>query len=132
MADQARTEEVRLMCGRFVQKSPASEMAQAFRTSNPLPNVRPRFNAAPGQEIAVVRQHLETTEWSLDPADEGLAPYWAKHRRIGWKTINARAETIATTPAFRAAFQKRRCIVPADAFYDWRVRRAPSSRMPLP
>jgi putative SOS response-associated peptidase YedK len=107
------------MCGRFVQKAPAAVMAQLFRTSNPLPNVRARFNAAPGQEIAVVRQHPETAELSLDLLTWGLVPYWAKDRKIGWKTINARAETVATAPAFRAAYEKRRCIVPADAFYEW-------------
>jgi putative SOS response-associated peptidase YedK len=107
------------MCGRFVQKVPAAEMARLFGTSNPLPNVRARFNAAPGQEIAVVRRHPETAERSLDLLTWGLVPSWAKDRKIGWTTINARAETLATKPAFKPAYHKRRCIVPADAFYEW-------------
>lgn len=107
------------MCGRFVQKSSAAEMAGLFRVPGRLPNVRVRFNAAPTQEIAVVRRNPETGENSLDLLTWGLVPSWAKDAKIGYSTINARAETVATAPAFRAAFQKRRCIVPADAFYEW-------------
>jgi putative SOS response-associated peptidase YedK len=107
------------MCGRFVQKSPAAEMEFSFRTKNPLPNVQPRYNAAPGQEIAVVRKHPETGDRSLDLLVWGLVPHWAKDRKIGWKTINARAETIARNASFKEAFLKRRCLVPADAFYEW-------------
>jgi putative SOS response-associated peptidase YedK len=107
------------MCGRFVQKSPASEIAGTFGTTGPLPNVQARYNAAPSQDIAVVRRHPETGERTLDLLTWGLVPFWAEDRKIAWKTINARAETVATAPAFKAAFQKRRCLIPADAFYEW-------------
>lgn len=107
------------MCGRFVQSLPAAEMARLFKTKNPLPNVQARFNAAPGQEIAVVRLNPQTQDRSLDLLTWGLVPSWAKDRKIGWKTINARSETVQSTPAFREAYRKRRCIVPVNAFYEW-------------
>jgi putative SOS response-associated peptidase YedK len=107
------------MCGRFIQKSSASDIEFSFRTTNPLPNIRERYNAAPGQELAVVRKNPKTGERSLDLLTWGLVPHWAKDRKVGWKNINARAETVGTKASFRDAFLMRRCLVPADAFYEW-------------
>jgi putative SOS response-associated peptidase YedK len=77
-----------------------------------------RFNIAPTESVAVVTQqngarHLDRFRW-------GLIPFWAKEAAIGGKLINARAETVAEKPAFRGPLQRRRCIVPADGFYEWR------------
>ena len=81
-------------------------------------NLRPRFNVAPSQDVAVVRANddgrtLAMLRW-------GLIPAWAKDHAIGYKLINARSETAAEKPSFRAAFRHRRCLIPADGFYEWR------------
>jgi putative SOS response-associated peptidase YedK len=107
------------MCGRFLNRTPASETARVFGTANALPNYPPRYNLAPTQPALVVRFNPETRERSLDPLRWGLIPFWAKDAKIGYSTINAKAETIAEKPAFRDAFKSRRCIIPADGFYEW-------------
>lgn len=116
------------MCGRFLNKLPASEMARLFRTRNPLPNYPARYNLAPTQPVLAVRCNPETRERSLDALRWGLVPHWAKDLSIGARLINARAETVATTPAFRDAFKARRCLVPASGFYEWR--KAGASKTP--
>jgi len=107
------------MCGRFTLRTPASVVAEHF-TVLEMPPFTPRFNIAPSQPVAVVR---------LAPPPEpqrqcvllrwGLIPSWAKDPAIGNRLINARAETAAEKPAFRAAFRRRRCLVAADGFYEW-------------
>ncbi|HXQ49496.1 MAG TPA: SOS response-associated peptidase [Stellaceae bacterium] len=108
------------MCGRFLNRTPASETAKLFGTSNPVPNYPARYNLAPTEGVLAVRfspddvrRHLEVMRW-------GLIPLWAKDRSIGNKLVNARSETVAETPAFRDAFARHRCIVPADGFYEWK------------
>jgi len=91
-----------------------------FEATNPPPNTRPRYNACPTQQISVVRFNPETQERSLDQVTWGLIPIWAKDRKIANQTFNARAETVATKPAFRDAYAKRRCLIPIDAFYEWK------------
>jgi putative SOS response-associated peptidase YedK len=91
-----------------------------FEASNPPPNTQPRHNACPTQQISVVRFNPETRERSLDPVTWGLIPIWAKDRKIANQCFNARAETVANKPAFRDAYAKRRCLVPVDAFYEWK------------
>jgi putative SOS response-associated peptidase YedK len=108
------------MCGRFAASLPPESVLRWFRTSNPLPNMPPRYNLAPGQDALVVRHNPETGARSLDPIRWGLIPHWAKDASIGSKLINARAESLAEKPAFRDAFHRRRCLVPADGFYEWR------------
>ena len=81
-------------------------------------NLRPRYNVAPSQDVAVVRadddgRTLAMLRW-------GLIPAWAKNQAIGHKLINARSETAAEKPSFRSAFRHRRCLIPADGFYEWR------------
>jgi putative SOS response-associated peptidase YedK len=108
------------MCGRYLNKLPAAEIARIFATRNPLPNYPARYNVAPTDPVLVVRYNPRTRERSLDPLRWGLVPHWAKDLSFGARCINARAETLATTKAFRDAFAERRCLIPASGFYEWR------------
>src|SRR5690348_9539996 len=110
------------MCGRFHQSTPAADIARAFNISGPLPNIRPRWNAAPTDRLPVVLLDRKTGRRRLEVLRWGLIPYWAKDAKIGYSTINAAAETVATKPAFRDAFHDRRCVVPVDGFYEWEKR----------
>jgi putative SOS response-associated peptidase YedK len=107
------------MCGRYLNRTPASETARIFGTAGVVPNYPPRYNLAPTQPVLAVRfdpdegvRRLETLRW-------GLIPSWAKDAKIGAKCINAQAETVADRPAFRDAFRRRRCLLPTDGFYEW-------------
>jgi len=110
------------MCGRFVQKTPLGEIRVLFETANPVPNMAAHYNAAPTQDLAVVRYNPQTGQRALDLLRWGLVPLWAKDLAFGPKCINARAETIATNRIFADAFARRRCIIPADGFYEWQKR----------
>jgi putative SOS response-associated peptidase YedK len=77
----------------------------------------PRYNIAPTQTVSVI---YDESPGVLSSAKWGLIPFWAKDRKIGSSLINARCETVAVKPAFRTAFKKRRCLVPADGFYEWK------------
>ena len=113
------------MCGRFVSKIDAA-LERAWKLNAPPPDFT-SYNVAPGTDIPAVR---------LDRAGErepllmrwGLIPFWAKELRIGYKMINARAETVTTKPAFKHAYQRRRCLIPAAGFYEWQ--KAPSGKVP--
>jgi putative SOS response-associated peptidase YedK len=107
------------MCGRFVQKTPLGEIQVLFETPNPVPNAPPRYNAAPTDSLAVVRFNPQTGARSLDLLRWGLVPLWAKDLSFGPKCINARSETVASNNIFKDAFERRRCLVPADGFYEW-------------
>ena len=114
------------MCGRFTQRFSWQDLQAFLRLGGPAANLRPRYNLAPSQSAAVVRgdaagRRLSMLRW-------GLIPAWAKDPAIGHKLINARAETAAVKPSFGAAFSKRRCLVPADGFYEWQ--RGDSARQP--
>ena len=106
------------MCGRFAFYSPAEAAAALFGVTDALP-VEPRYNIAPTQYIAAIRPD-EQEERELVMLRWGLVPFWAKDPSIGNRMINARAETVAEKPAYRAAYRHRRCIVLADGFYEWR------------
>ena len=107
------------MCGRFTQRFSWREVRAFLHLGGgPAANLRPRYNLAPSQNAAVVR--YDGGERRLSMLRWGLIPAWAKDPGIGHKLINARAETAAAKPSFRAAFSKRRCLVPADGFYEWR------------
>ena len=108
------------MCGRFLNSLPPAETARLFRTTNVAPNYPARFNIAPTDPVLAVRWNAKTGERSLDALRWGLIPYGARDRSMAARLINARAETLATTPAFRDAFQRRRCLIPASGFYEWR------------
>src|SRR5882762_1224395 len=108
------------MCGRVVQKTPLGEIRVLFETVNPIPNAAPTFNGAPTDTLPVVRLDHDGRR-SLDLLRWGLVPWWAKDIKMGVRCINAMAETVASKPAFRDAFARgRRCIVPVDAFYEWK------------
>ena len=104
------------MCGRFTLRTPARDIAEVFQLLR-KPALVPRYNIAPTQPVAVVR--LAEGHPELSMLHWGLIPFWAKDTKIGYSTINARAETVATKPAFRQAFAKRRCLIVADGFYEW-------------
>jgi len=96
-------------------------LRRTFRTVNPLLNLELSWNVAPTQLAPVVRRHPETGERHLDLLKWGLLPYWTKEPVKAQHPINARAETVAKSGMFRRAFEQRRAIVPADAFYEWKV-----------
>jgi putative SOS response-associated peptidase YedK len=102
------------MCRRFLNKLPAAEVARFFGIRNPLPHYHARYNIAPTDPVLTMRFNPKTKEQTLDALRWGLVPHWAKDLKFGAKTINARAETVATMPAFRDAFAERRCIIPAS------------------
>ena len=102
------------MCGRFALYSDPFTLARRFEAES-LPGLRSRYNIAPTQNIPIVRVEGEKRRFAL--ARWGLIPQWAKDTKIGYSTINARAETVASKPAFRNAFLHRRCLVPANGFY---------------
>jgi len=108
------------MCGRFTLRAPASVVAEQFGLFD-APPFTPRFNVAPTQPVAVVRCSPEEAEPRRELAwlRWGLIPSWAKDAAIGNRLINARSETAAEKPAYRAAFRRRRCLVVADGFYEW-------------
>ena len=105
------------MCGRFTQAAPNETIAELFQLPS-VPALVPRYNIAPTQDVAVVRasaaggREVVALHW-------GLLPPWASERSVAARMINARAETLADKPAFRAAFRSRRCLVLADGFYEW-------------
>ena len=111
---------IALMCGRYASFLPAEFIARLFATVNPLPNLMPTWNMAPTNDAPVVRQHLGSGERHLDVLKWGLVPYFTKNLKKARKPINARSETVATSGMFRAAFARRRCLVPAAAYYEWR------------
>ncbi|MFI6574369.1 SOS response-associated peptidase [Nocardiopsis sp. NPDC050513] len=131
------------MCGRYAQSRNQHELQLAFdlpeetiaeeadpRAWPPLDELPPDYNVAPGKPVYAVLgppprgaggddepagpRHLRTLRW-------GLVPSWAKDRNVGYRMINARGETVADKPAFRAAFRRRRCLLPADAYYEWQL-----------
>jgi putative SOS response-associated peptidase YedK len=106
------------VCGRFTQERPTSELAEIFDAENLAPDGGGHFNVAPTDEAAVVVQHGERR--AVVRYRWGLVPHWADDPKIAGRTFNARAETLAVTPAFRGAFRRRRCLVPVDSFYEWR------------
>ena len=106
------------MCGRFALGWPSKNVKEHFHLPE-VPKLVPRYNIAPSQDVAVIRHLTEDRPRQLDMLHWGLIPHWAKDRKIGYKMINARAETLAEKPSFRTAFKKRRCLIAADGFYEW-------------
>ena len=106
------------MCGRYTLRSSIEELAGALEATRiTAAATTPRYNIAPTQSVATVREaagerELTTLKW-------GLVPRWAKDSAMGARLINARAETVTEKPAFREAFRRRRCLIPADGFFEW-------------
>jgi putative SOS response-associated peptidase YedK len=109
------------MCGRYASYLPHSEIAALFRTQGEIPNLAPNWNVAPTEPAPVIRRHPETGERRLDLLRWGLVPHFTKDLKTPQRPINARAETIASSGMFRGALVSRRCLVPADAFYEWKA-----------
>jgi putative SOS response-associated peptidase YedK len=105
------------MCGRFAFYSPSEATAALFGVDGVLA-VEPRYNIAPTQFVAAIRED-ENRQRELTMLRWGLVPFWAKDPAIGNRMINARAETVAEKPSYRAAFKHRRCVVLTDGFYEW-------------
>jgi putative SOS response-associated peptidase YedK len=105
------------MCGRFSLAATGEDIRDHYSLQQ-LPFVEPRFNIAPTQPVAAIRLSA-TQERELAHFQWGLIPSWAKDPSLGSKMINARSETVAEKPAFRAAFKRRRCLLPATGFYEW-------------
>jgi putative SOS response-associated peptidase YedK len=105
------------MCGRFTQASDSEIIVRVFDLPE-KPELAPRYNIAPTQDVAAVRA-AEVGGRELVHLHWGLIPSWAKERAMGARMINARAETLAEKPAFRSAFRARRCLIVADGFYEW-------------
>ncbi len=108
------------MCGRYVRHSDKQRIAEHFRVDpGTFPDLGESYNVAPQTFQPVVRLNRETGEREIVLMRWGLVPFWARDAKVGYSTINAKAETIATSASFREAFKHRRCLVPADAFYEW-------------
>ena len=116
------------MCGRYAQVTPPEVLAQVFAATSELTAHHPRYNAAPQQWLPVIRQR-PSGERVIHALRWGLVPRWAKDEGIGTRLINARVETLEMKPAFRAAYRARRCLVPADGFYEWAKR--PKGKQPF-
>lgn len=105
------------MCGRYTLTTQVEVLAEEFGLSGPLPEIPPSYNVAPTEQVAAViagdgGRRLEMLKW-------GLIPAWADGPEIGSRMINARSETAHEKPSFRRAFRERRCLIPADGFYEW-------------
>ncbi len=108
------------MCGRYYRRSDKQRIAEAFRVGVPPRfDILPDYNVAPQTFQPVVRRSRDTGERELALLRWGLIPFWAKDAKIGARTINAKAETVTTSPLFREAIQRRRCLIPADGFFEW-------------
>jgi putative SOS response-associated peptidase YedK len=107
------------MCGRFALPYPSKTVAEHFAVPDEI-SFAPRYNIAPSQKISVIRSRKDGVDLQLTMMRWGLIPSWAKDVTIGYKMINARAETVGEKPAFRSAFKQRRCLIAAGGFYEWK------------
>jgi putative SOS response-associated peptidase YedK len=106
------------MCGRFTLKTSKARIKELFRLQQ-IGEFDPRYNIAPSQQVLAARVNAENGEREAVMLKWGLTPVWAKDAKIGNSLANARADTVATKPAFRSALKRRRCLVIADGFYEW-------------
>lgn len=117
------------MCGRYRLTAKERYLRDHFSLEDD-PSWSPRWNIAPTQQVPTIRQHRAEPERIFGLMRWGLIPYWAKDASIGLKTINAMSETAAEKPAFRDAMRRRRCLIPADGFYEWK-RSGPKEKQPF-
>ena len=115
------------MCGRFVGFRKLDQLEAYFPIDEARCEVVANYNVAPAQQILAIARIDDANV--LDNYHWGLVPFWAKDKTIGAKMINARAESVATKPSFREAFKKRRCLILADGFYEWKGRKG--ARQPM-
>jgi len=116
------------VCGRYTLSVPLSNLVDSFDVAPPDFEYPPRFNIAPSQNAPVIAQDQEGRRMGL--LRWGFVPFWAKDPAIGYKMINARSETVADKPAFRRAFERHRCLVPADGFYEWKKDEGGGTKVP--
>jgi putative SOS response-associated peptidase YedK len=117
------------MCGRFVSSSSSDEIAKYFGAEDVSESVvEPNYNVAPTRDVYSVLESGSVRR--VEPLHWGLVPRWAKDVKIGNRMINARAETIAEKNSFKSAFARRRCIIPADGFYEWTVQPGQEKKQP--
>ena len=105
------------MCGRFGLFVTPEVLEEYFSLDDLVAAVEPRYNLTPGRAVAVVRER--EGQRRLEPLQWGLIPFWAKDATIGRKLVNARLDSLAEKPAYREAWQRRRCLIPASGFYEW-------------
>ncbi|MGZ4123546.1 MAG: SOS response-associated peptidase, partial [Tumebacillaceae bacterium] len=115
------------MCGRFTLTVTPDQLQLRFDAESLTFEFEPRFNIAPGQPIAAViadkgQRRIGQLRW-------GLVPFWAKDEKVGYKMINAKSETVQEKPAFKSPFLRKRCIIPADGFYEWQ--KTESGKQPM-
>jgi putative SOS response-associated peptidase YedK len=115
------------MCGRYSFSPEIQQIIQKFKIDEITFEYTPRYNIAPGQLIPAILAHESKNR--LGQLKWGLIPYWAKDEKIAFKTINAKAETVHEKPAFKHAFKRKRCIIPADGFYEWK--KTESGKQPM-
>ena len=121
------------MCGRIIQSSSPLHLAIVDGLEvidSRMGNIRPRYNAAPSQELLVIRENRKTGERSLDLIKWGLIPHWFTDPSGGRRPINAKAESVSKLPTFREAYAQRRCIVPIDGFFEWRAIKGARAKQP--
>ena len=116
------------MCGRYVSAAPVEDLAKYFSATTPEHVLEANFNVAPTEDVYAVR--ADNGERALASMRWGLVPFWAKDLKIGSRMINARSESVADKPAFRRAFTKRRCLLPADGFYEWQKLEGQKAKQP--
>ena len=117
------------MCGRYVSATPPDQIAAYFDAAAPEALLEPSYNVAPTKDVYAVLS--DGTTRVVDAFHWGLIPLWAKDAKIGSKMINARAETLADKSAYRRAYQKRRCIIPADGFFEWKKVPGQKAKQPM-
>lgn len=109
------------MCGRYRLSKTEKYLLEKFGVSLGEDfTYAPRYNASPSQQVPVIRQDKESPRRTMTGMRWGLVPSWAKDLSVGYKMINARAETCAEKPTFKRPLEQRRCLIPADGFYEWK------------
>jgi SOS response associated peptidase (SRAP) len=133
LAGRPPPDYISAMCGRIIQSGGPLRYAIVdglnARDSR-VHNYPPRWNAAPSQELLVIRRNHKTGDVSLDALRWGLIPYWCSDPKGGRKPINAKGETVRDLPTFREAYRKRRCIVPVDGFFEWKAIKGQKAKQP--
>jgi putative SOS response-associated peptidase YedK len=133
LAGRPPPDYISAMCGRIIQSGGPLRYAIVdglnARDSR-VHNYPPRWNAAPSQELLVIRHNHKTGDVSLDALRWGLIPYWCSDSKGGRKPINAKGETVRDLPTFREAYRKRRCIVPVDGFFEWKAIKGQKAKQP--
>jgi putative SOS response-associated peptidase YedK len=109
------------MCGRFTLHSQPRELIELFEFDELRVELRPRYNIAPSQMIAVVALNKDGVRWGLTYFKWGFVPHWANSSKERFQPINAKSETVDTLPTFRESFETKRCRIPADGFFEWKT-----------